>query len=127
MRGLAIVERAYRGAVENQYADALYCAYLLHQHMGGLDILLRGPAVSYVAAAPAPPGLRVGDRVVRTLSDPRAGLRRLIAAGVGVWAEEQDVLALGLSTEDCVAVGVSMTDSAEMTRRWDGYWSVFYL
>jgi hypothetical protein len=127
MRGLAIVERAYRGAVENQYADALYCAYLLHQHMGGLDILLRGPAVSYVAAAPAPPVLRVGDRVVRTLSDPRAGLRRLIAAGVGVWAEEQDVLALGLSTEDCAAVGVSMTDGAAMTGRWDGYWSVFYL
>ncbi len=127
MRGLAIVERSYRGAVENQYADALYCAYLLHQHLGGLDILLRGLAVSYVAAAPSPPGLRVGGRLVRTLSDPRAGLRRLIEAGVGVWADERDVLALGLTAADCAAAGVSTTDGAAMARRWDGYWSVFYL
>ncbi len=127
MRGLAIVERGYRGAVENQYADALYCAYLLHQHLGGLDILLRGMAVSYVAAAPRLPALRVGGRMVRTLSDPRAGLQRLLDSGVGVWADEQDLLALGITVEDCAAIGVSTTDSAELTRRWDGYWGVFYL
>ncbi|MFC7617397.1 hypothetical protein ACFQV2_32245 [Actinokineospora soli] len=40
---LAIVERAYRGAVEKQFFDALYLAVELHRQLGGMDLLLRGP------------------------------------------------------------------------------------
>lgn len=43
---LGIVERAYRGAVEKQFFDVLYMSVELHRQLGGMDILLRGPAVT---------------------------------------------------------------------------------
>jgi hypothetical protein len=126
-RALAIIERGYRGAVETQYADTLYCAYLLHCHLGGLDILLRGMAATFAGPAPAAPELRIADRTVSTLSDPRAGLRLLIDSGVGVRVDRRDVEALGLSEADCIAVGIEVADETELIRTWPGYWGVFFL
>lgn len=123
---LAILERAYRGAVEKQFFDSLCLAVELHRQLGGLDLLLCGPAVSYALRAAPPPALRLGDRVLDTLSDPRADLRRLLAAGVRVWVREPDLAALGLAGGDRLLDGVRLAP-AGLAARWPDYRTVFYL
>lgn len=123
---LAIVERAYRGAVEKQFFDSLCLAAELHRRLGGLDLLLRGPAVSYALRADPPPPLKLGDRVLDTLTDPRAGLRRLLNAGVRVWVAGADLAALGLAGGDRLLDGV-VPAPAGLAARWGDYRTVCYL
>jgi hypothetical protein len=126
-RALAIVERAHRGAVETQFSDALYCAFLFHRHLGGLDVLLRGPAVSYAARAGQAPPLRLGNTVFSTVTDSRKGLDVLMESGVGVWAEQPDLLAYGLAGQEALLPGVRSVPGGSMAARWAGYRAVFYL
>lgn len=127
MRSLAIVERAYRGGVESQFFDALYSAVELNRQLGGLDILLRGMAVTYaVETGPVEPP-RFGGETVDTVNDPRKGLRDLLAADVGVWVEEPDLAALRLTGTDRLAAGVRTAEAGEMAARWPEYRLVFFL
>jgi hypothetical protein len=126
-RALAIIERAYRGAVETQFSDALYCAFLFHRHLGGLDVLLRGPAVTYAARAARAPELRLGNSTFSTVNDPGKGLDVLLESGVGVWAEEPDLRAHGLTGGDSLLPGVRSVAAGSMAARWSGYRAVFYL
>lgn len=125
---LAIVERAYRGMVEKQFFDVFYLATELHRQVGGLDIALRGHAVSYaLRARPAP--LLIAGRRIDELADPRADLAGLIAAGVGVFADRAD-LARHCVTEpdpDRLLAGVEVLDRADVTRTWPNYRSVCFL
>ncbi|WP_411107402.1 hypothetical protein [Streptomyces sp. cmx-4-9] len=126
-RALAIIERGYRGAVETQFSDELYCAFLFHRHLGGLDVLLRGSAVTYAARAGRTPTLRLGNREITTLSEPRRGLGVLLESGVGVWAETADLRSHGLSAEKDLLPGVRSAAPGAMALRWSGYRAVFYL
>jgi hypothetical protein len=127
-RVLAIVERGYRGALEKQFFDELYLATELHRQLGGLDILLRGQAVTYAIDAPPVPPLRIGNRTVDTLSDPRKGLRTLLDAGVGVWAEEPGLAALGGSgSPDRLLAGIRVAAEGETAARWTEYRMVCFL
>ncbi|MEV8597551.1 hypothetical protein [Streptomyces sp. NPDC052012] len=124
-RVLAIVERGYRGALDKQFFDELYLATELHRQLGGLDVLLRGTAVTYALDAPPPPPLRIGDRVVDTVTDPRAGLRTLLDADVGVWVEEPALAALGSPRPPLAGVRLARED--EVAARWKDYRMVFFL
>lgn len=124
-RTLAIVERAYRGVLEKQFFDELYLAAELHRQLGGLDLLLRGPAVSYAVAAPPVPALRIGDRTVATVTNPRAHLRTLLDAGVRVWAEESSRAAYAPGT--ALLEGVATAADGELAGRWPDYRMVCFL
>ncbi|MGW6544051.1 hypothetical protein ACWGBH_14530 [Streptomyces massasporeus] len=124
-RVLAVVERGYRGALDKQFFDELYLATELHRQLGGLDVLLRGTAVTYALDAPPPPPLRIGDRVVDTVTDPRAGLRTLLDADVGVWVEEPALAALGSPRRPLP--GVRLAQEGEVAARWKDYRMVFFL
>ncbi|WP_447038495.1 hypothetical protein [Streptomyces sp. DSM 118878] len=131
-RALAIIERAHRGALETQFSDALYCAFLFHRHLGGLDVLLRGPAVTYASRTARTPRLRLGDRVVDTLTEPRGGLGVLLEAGVRIWAEEPGLRAHGLDGDGPdgdgpLLPGVGSVAAGAMAARWPDYRAVFYL
>ncbi|MFI1224667.1 MULTISPECIES: hypothetical protein [unclassified Streptomyces] len=126
-RSLVIVERAHRGTVETQFSDTLYSAYLFHRHLGGLDVLLRGPAVTYAARTPRVPPLRLGKRLLTTTNDPREGLRVLLDAGVDVWVEEPDLTAHGLDGETALLPEVRAVGAGVMAARWPDYRAVFYL
>ncbi|MFF4082306.1 hypothetical protein ACFYZN_23255 [Streptomyces sp. NPDC001777] len=125
-RVLGIVERAYRGAVEKQFFDVLYMAVELHRQLGGMDILLRGPAVTCAVEAAETGPLRFGDRVLDTLTDPRHDLRVLLDAGVRIFAQEEDLTALGFAPGDLLD-DVRPVPAAEMAGRWPEYRMVSYL
>ncbi|MCX5203706.1 hypothetical protein OG897_19890 [Streptomyces sp. NBC_00237] len=127
-RVLAIVERGHRGALEKQFFDEFYLAAELHRQLGGLDILLRGQAVTYALNAGPPPPLRIGNRTVDTLSDPRKGLRTLIEAGVGVWAEEPGLAAVGAAhSPGRLLDGIRVARDGELATRWTEYRMVCFL
>ncbi|GLZ32200.1 hypothetical protein Lesp02_43880 [Lentzea sp. NBRC 105346] len=123
---LAIMERAYRGAVEKQFLDALYLAVELHRQLGGLDLLLRGPAVSYAATGGEVGAIQIGNRKVDVLTDPRRDLARLQESGVDVWVEEPDLAPFGIDP-GALLPGVRTAASGEMARRWPDYERVFFL
>jgi hypothetical protein len=124
--GLAIIERAHRGAVEAQFYDTLFIAVLFKSSLGGLDLLLRGMAVTYALTEARTPDLRLGDRTVTTLSDPQAGLRNLIDERTSVYVEEQDLAALGRSAADLIP-GVRPICGTVLATRWPEYAQVLYL
>ncbi|MCL6292859.1 hypothetical protein [Streptomyces sp. 43Y-GA-1] len=126
-RVLGIVERAYRGAVEKQFFDVLYMAVELHRQLGGMDILLRGPAVTCALRAAETAPLTFGGRVLDTLSDQRRDLRALLAAGVRVLVQEEDLTDLGLGPADLVDAAVRPVTSAQLSGWWPHYRMVSYL
>lgn len=121
------MERAYRGALDKQYFDALYIAAELHRRLGGLDLLLRGPAVSYAAPAQPTPALRIGNRTVDTLTDPRRDLATLIEAGARVWAERADLAVFAPGSEGRLHDGVRLAEPGELAARWPDYRMVCFL
>ncbi|MER6623312.1 hypothetical protein [Streptomyces sp. NPDC000931] len=124
---LAIVERAYRGAVEKQFVDSLYLAAELNRQLGGMDILLRGQAVTYAARGVRMPSLRLGKRVIDTLTDPRADVRNLLDLGMRVYADESDLISYGLAGEGGCLDGVQPVPADEAAARWSSYRMVCFL
>ncbi|MFF4368004.1 hypothetical protein [Streptomyces sp. NPDC001594] len=127
-RRLLVVERAYRGSVETQFADVLYLARELNRQQGGLDVLLRGLAVTFATAADddAPARtVRIGRIDLDTLPDPRASLRTLLAEGAGVWAEEADLAGLG-TAPDRLLPGVRRA-RPDSRPDWSAYQGVHFL
>ena len=123
---LAIIERGYRGSAETQFADVLYLVRELNRQLGGLDLVLRGLAVTY-AGSGSVPSIQVADRTLDTLPDPRESLRTLIAEGVGVCVEEADLHALGLTKDDCLLEGVELASWDKAALRWSEYRDVWFL
>jgi hypothetical protein len=127
---LAVIERAYRGAVEVQYADLLYLCRGLRSQLGGLDLVLRGSAVTYALAAGPGDALRLSraDMAGATghLPDPRAAITELIAAGSQVWADQADLAQIG-ATAGQVKAGVLVEDTDRLSLHWHEYREVWYL
>lgn len=126
-RCLAIVDRAYRGGVETQYADTLYLARELNRQLAGLDLLLRGLAVGYAVSTAPPPPLRLAGHLVDSLPDPRRSVRTLLDEGVGVWVEEPDLVGLGPTAGERLLPGVGRVEPGELALRWPDYERVWFL
>jgi hypothetical protein len=123
---LAIIERGYRGSAETQFADVLYLVRELNRQLGGLDLLLRGLAVTYAAPGPGPT-IEVAGRTLDTLPDPRESLRTLIKEGVQVRVEEADLNALGLTKCDGLLPGVELASWDVAAQLWNDYRDVWFL
>jgi hypothetical protein len=124
---LLIVERAYRGGVEAQFADVLYFIRELHRQSGGADLALRGLAASYAVDTGFVPALRIAGATIDTLTDPRQGVRKLIAEGAGVWVEEPDLAALGRHARDRLLPGVRCLAGHGLAVRWPEYERVWFM
>lgn len=125
-RTLLIVERAYRGAVEEQFADALYFVRELHRQSGGVDLALRGPAAGYAVHTDRRPAVRIAGRPLDTLPDPRRSVRQLLDDGVAVWVEEPDLTALGVTALARLIPGVRCLAEHELASRWSSYARVWF-
>ncbi|MEU6479402.1 hypothetical protein ABZ858_21415 [Streptomyces sp. NPDC047017] len=126
-RRLLIIERAYRGCLETQFADVLYLALELNRQQGGCDILLRGLAVTCAAADSRPvPAVVVGRHRLDTLPDPRDSVRTLLGNGATVWAEEAD-LALFETGPGWLQPAVRRAGPADPLPDWSAYRGVHFL
>lgn len=126
-RVLGILDRAYRGAVEAQFFDALYGVLDFRTQLGGVDLALRGGAVTLAVDEHVyRPVVDLGPLHLDGLPDYRASVRELIAEGVGVYADERDLAALGFGPADLVP-GVSCVDTSAMAAKWTDYDGVWFV
>ncbi|WP_413809269.1 hypothetical protein [Streptomyces sp. OE57] len=126
-RWLLIVEKAYRGSIETQYADVLYCVPDLHRQSGGCDLALRGPAAGYALDTGPRPSLRLGGRTLDTLPHPPTSVAKLLAAGVTVLVEEDGLAALGRTAAERLLPGVRVIGGDGLAARWPSYEQVWFL
>lgn len=126
MRTLAIMEAAHRGGVEKQFFTPLYLAIELHHQLGGLDLLLRGPAVTCAVAHDRRHHLDLADADRCAVPDPRAELSRLIELGVRV-AVERSALVGTVGGEPTLLPGVEVVDDGATALRWHTYRDVTFL
>ncbi|MCT2589604.1 hypothetical protein LHJ74_06645 [Streptomyces sp. N2-109] len=124
-RVLGVVDRAYRGAVEVQFFDTLYGILDFQQQFPGMELALRGAAVTLaVDESDYQPVVTFGTVRLDTLPDYRNSVRQLVADGVPVMADERDLAVFGLGPDDLVP-GVRCVDTNELAQRWpefDGVW-----
>lgn len=126
---LVIIEDGYRGSIESQFVDMLYFIREMNRQFdkidSGVDVVLRGSAVTYAVPGPVP-SIRVGDRKVDTLTDPHESLRRLIGEGAKVRVEEDDLRTLGLTKDDLLD-NVELVSSNETALFWKDYRHVWFM
>ena len=121
MAYLVIVDRGYRGSVEARFFDALYGVLMLGDQLGGMDVVLRGTAVTAAVADDGPP-----PSVFDPLPDPRRPVRELVDKGVAVYVDEPGLAAFGLDAT-ALLPGVTGMDTAELAGRWADYDGVWFL
>lgn len=117
MAYLAIIDRAYRGSAEAGFFDALYGVLMLGDQLGGMDVVLRGTAVTAAVDDGPAPG---------PLPTPRRPVRELVAKGVPVYVDKPGLEAFGLG-DDALLPGVTCMDTAELAGRWPDYDGVWFL
>jgi intracellular sulfur oxidation DsrE/DsrF family protein len=126
MAYLAVVDRVYRGSAEAQFFDALYGVLVLGEQLGGVDVVLRGTAVTAALVPPVEaPRLRVGSLDVPA-PDSRASVAEMLARGVTVYVDEPSVRAFGLGP-DAVLPGARLVDTGELAGRWSDHDGVWFL
>lgn len=124
---LGILDRAFRGAVEAQFFDALYGFLDLRRDMGEVHVILRGSAVSMaVAEQDFRPVLHLGGVPIDTLPDYRGLIGELVSEGITVMIDEPDLRMLGFRPEQLVE-GVHSVDSNEIAAKWPSYAHVWFV
>jgi hypothetical protein len=123
-RALAIVERAHRGAAEQQYAHVLWLVRSLHGQFD-MSAWLRGAAVLYALPRERPATLAIGGAAV-CLPDYEAMAADLIAAGVTVHVSAPSLRQLGVAERDLVG-GVHPAEDTALARLCQEHEFVWFL
>jgi sulfur relay (sulfurtransferase) DsrF/TusC family protein len=111
-RCLAVIERAYRGTLEEQYSHILWICLSLKKMGGQIGVLLRGNAVLYAQRDQQHLSLTISGLPV-VLPDYEASINGLIDAGALVYVIRANVDQLGLTPGD-LCPGVELIDAADL-------------
>lgn len=122
---LAVLERAYRGAAEEQYAHVLWMLLSLHRLGAGVALLLRGNAALYAQRGQRWPALEVAGVAVPA-PGYEASVVELLGNGGRVYVVGADLDALGLREAD-LCTGTRIVDEAEAARLIPAFASTWYL
>ncbi|MBS2962350.1 hypothetical protein KGA66_04780 [Actinocrinis puniceicyclus] len=110
---LVVIERAHRGAVEQQYAHVLWLVHGLHKQ-SPMVVVLRGCAAVYALAAAKPTGLELGGEVWGVPPDYPDAIERLRADGAPVYVSRPCLERIGAAGLDLLP-GVIELDEAGIT------------
>ena len=122
-RTLAVIERAHRGTVEQQYAHVLWLAHSLHTQ-SPMSVLLQGPAVVYALAGTPPGPVRMGDVAWGVYPDYQAAVGRLVADGADVHVSTSALNTFGLAAQPLLSGVSPLSDEDVVTliARCDRWW-----
>jgi intracellular sulfur oxidation DsrE/DsrF family protein len=125
MQTLAIIERAFRGTAEQQYAHVLWLVHGLHR-LSPMVVVLRGTAAAYALAGPGAAPLRVGGAAWGRLPDYQAAVARLTADGARVVVARSSLRELCIDDRQLLAE-VQKVDDEEIAVLVEGCDRVWYL
>jgi hypothetical protein len=120
MKLLQVVENAYRATIEEQDDTVLWFTQVLRNNGAAVSVLLRGPAVSYVVSAQDAAGVAFGNW--RQAQPPRiaAAVTALIASGVSVYVDADDLDERGIAGEECIP-GTIAVPAGKLGELYDGF------
>ncbi len=124
-RTLAIVERAYRGTLEEQYAHILWICWSLRKFGGEIDVLLRGNAVLYARRDQDRPELAIGEVAIPGLPDYLESVEGLLKDGSAVFAAGGDLDRLHLEPGQ-LHPGVHPVEASELADLFSAYDMIWY-
>jgi hypothetical protein len=124
-RSLAIVERAWRGGIEEQYAHILWLARILKRMRSDVAVLLRGNAVGYAVHNTRSYGVQIAGIELDAIHRLDTAVTNLLADGVPVHVSERDCNRLGIEPE-VIVPGVVHVDPAGIVRLCQSYDRVWY-
>lgn len=87
---LAIVEKVFRGALEEQYGNIVWLSECMKSMGASHNLLLCGHAVSVCFDSQKKQSMRIGDLEVRTLSHFSESVRNLMLKGARIWVLKED-------------------------------------
>ncbi|WP_345812303.1 hypothetical protein AAGS40_15035 [Paraburkholderia sp. PREW-6R] len=94
---LAIVERAFRGSLEEQYGHIVWLSRVMHGMGAATALLLKGDTVAFARAGQPRVALTLGDLRIDSLSHYETTINDLLRDGVSVYAWQADCLRRGLA------------------------------
>lgn len=121
---LSIVERAYRGSLEEQYGHIVWLTQIMKAMGAPTSIVLKGDTVLYATRDQPRNGLTLGDIRIDALSHYESGIQSLLDLQVPVYAWSSDLERLDLSADELIP-GVQALGHAgliELIRRLDCVW-----
>lgn len=120
-RILAVIDHACPGTEDMH--DPLYFCIGLRAQFGGIDLVLRGPAVpsALVTADGCAPQKGNGAQ-----SHPQRYVRSLVRAGIRIWVDDGDLAELR-HADQVLIEGVLTADTDAMAAKWHEYEEVWFL
>lgn len=121
---LSIVERAYRGSLEEQYGHIVWLTRIMKAMGAPTAIMLKGDTVLYATRHQPRSGLSLGDIRIEALSHYESSIQSLLDLQVPVYAWGPDLARLALRVEELIP-GVRPLDHAaliDLIRRLDCVW-----
>jgi intracellular sulfur oxidation DsrE/DsrF family protein len=125
MSVLSIVEQAYRGTVEEQDDTILWLSHMLKNAGADLNILLRSNAVNYAVKGQDASGLTIGGVPLTVPPTIDKDVQALIAAGVTVYAVQEDLEDLGVPQGDLIG-GIQTVARSGVAGLFDKHDTVWY-
>lgn len=123
-RYLGVIERAYRGTVEEQYGHILWICFSLHRMGGPIGVLLRGNAVLYARQDQQQLSMSVGGIPV-SLPNYEVSVKGLLAEGAPVYALSSDLDRLQIAPDE-LCTGVMPIDAAGLPDLFSTYDVIWY-
>jgi hypothetical protein len=101
-RHLAIVERAFRGSLEEQYGHILWLATSLCKMKTEIDVILKGNAVLYAVKVQHRRHLDIGRLQIDQLPDYLQSITDMKASGMTLYVMLPDCHRLGIAIEELI-------------------------
>lgn len=121
---LAIVERAFRGTIEEQYGHIVWLSRVVRKMGGQTSLLLKGDAVLFAVRGQRSQSLQIGHASIHGLPHYETTLEHMRGEGVPLFAYRPDLQRLGIE-EHLLAAGVTpvgVTELAGMCGEFDAVW-----
>lgn len=120
---LAIVERAFRGTIEEQYGHIVWLSGVMRAMKARHSLLLRGPAVLFAATHQPRQSLQIGDMHVTGLPHYESMIDTL-AEGGAVYAYAPDTVRYGIASR--LLANVRKVDNAGVIELYESHHHVWY-
>lgn len=121
---LAIIERAYRGSLEEQYGHIVWLTRVMKGMGAATALLLKGDTVMYARRGQPRMALAIGDLTVSDVSHYESSIEELLRLAVPVYAWQPDLARLQLGADSLIegVVPVGDADMLSLIQRFDCVW-----
>ena len=121
---LAIVERAFRGTLEEQYGHIIWLSRVVRKMGGQTSLLLKGDAVLFAVREQTAQVLQIGNALISGLPHYESTLEEMKKEQVPLFAFRPDMERLNILEARLVpgVVPIGLKDLAVMCGKYDAVW-----